>query len=545
MKKIKTTNKTAGSIGLVSAICLIISSVVGVGVFFKNGSVFNNNNNNQTGIILSWCIATVIALFTAFSFAEIVTVKGLENPNAGLSGWAQKLVGYNFGRHVSITQSTFYYAAKLVAMSTYSAICLFIVYFAATKIGNEDTIQFDAKLLGIDSKYTTLIVMSIAFCLIFFFLLTNFFSKKFGQIVSKGATFVKFVPILMISLIGIIIGCMINKNLTYSFNNVLTQVNVQADNNDFINGIFRSIPAILFSFDSFLIIGNVSKNVKNAERNVPLSIIISMIIAAVFQIMITIGCITIGEANPFQLIKIGILDHCKSKVGYIICATILSVSLIIATFGVLNSYSLAGTKATQALIDDEIIVGYKWAKRISNKHENLGALFIYSFFIILIFMAIAIPSSIVNTSHIYDGFSTLAVLFYFGIYGTTILGGLINRITKKNQVQKVWYFIPFGIIAVIGCYFTFAYSCIYQFLWQVIENPFGNNDNSFGFSLVVGTNLNNWQAATIFWSAALFFIGFPFINDLIIKISDRNYTHALIWQNKKELKSYNNKMKGK
>lgn len=545
MKKIKTTNKTVGSIGLVSAICLIISSVVGVGVFFKNGSVFNNNNNNQTGIILSWCIATVIALFTAFSFAEIVTVKGLENPNAGLSGWAQKLVGYNFGRHASITQSTFYYAAKLVAMSTYSAICLFIVYFAAIKIGNEDTIQFDAKLLGIDSKYTTLIVMSIAFCLIFFFLLTNFFSKKFGQIVSKGATFVKFVPILMISLIGIIIGCMINKNLTYSFTNVLTQVNVQADNNDFINGIFRSIPAILFSFDSFLIIGNVSKNVKNAERNVPLSIIISMIIAAIFQIMITIGCITIREANPFQLIKIGILDHCKSKVGYIICATILSVSLIIATFGVLNSYSLAGTKATQALIDDEIIVGYKWAKRISNKHENLGALFIYSFFIILIFMAIAIPSSIVNTSHIYDGFSTLAVLFYFGIYGTTILGGLINRITKKNQVQKVWYFIPFGIIAVIGCYFTFGYSCIYQFLWQVIENPFGNNANSFGFSLVVGTNLNNWQAATIFWSVALFFIGFPFINDLIIKISDRNYTHALIWQNKKELKSYNNKMKGK
>ncbi|MCQ3907471.1 MAG: amino acid permease [Mycoplasmoidaceae bacterium] len=75
-----------------------------------------------------------------------------------------------------------------------------------------------------------------------------------------------------------------------------------------INGVFRSIPAILFAFDSFLVIGNVQKNVENPEKNVPLAIIISMIIAAVFQILITIACITMGRGagNPFELLRMAL-----------------------------------------------------------------------------------------------------------------------------------------------------------------------------------------------------------------------------------------------
>ena len=129
MKKATVSKQTAGKIGLIGSISLIIATVVGVGVFFKNGSVFNNNGYNAWGVLLSWALAIIIALFTAFSFAEIVTVKGMRNPNAGLAGWSEKMVGYNFGRHVSLTQSTFYYPAKFVAMATFAAVSIFQVYF--------------------------------------------------------------------------------------------------------------------------------------------------------------------------------------------------------------------------------------------------------------------------------------------------------------------------------------------------------------------------------------------------------------------------------
>jgi len=545
--KTAVSKQTAGKIGLIGSISVIIAAVLGVGVFFKNGSVFSNNGNNQWGVLTSWLLAIVIALFTAFSFAEIVSVKGLKNPNAGLAGWSGKIVGYNFGRHVSVTQSTFYYPAKFVAMATFAAVAILQVYYAANPNGAMPFAQkFDASYFGISSKYTTLIVMGIAVFLIAAFMLANLFSSKFGQVVAKGATFIKLIPIFMIIFIGLIVGFMIGKGMwggeyikQISKDAAGVWVVTKANNGAFdINGVFRSIPAILFAFDSFLVIGNVSKNVENPEKNVPLSIIISMIIAAILQILITIACITVGTGNPYELLKATILVKCGSQVGYIICVCILSVSIVTATLGVLNSYSMAGTRATQALVDEKTIIGYRWAGRIQSKTPNLGGFYIYLIWIAILYLVIAIPSCILNTSNIYDGFSTLAVLFYFGIYGTTILFGLINRKTNKAEVRKVGYFIPFGIIAVIGCYFAFAYSAFYQFLTQVAMNPTAHNANSFGFAMIKegmfdGKGMMNWQAACVFWSAAIFFLGFPFVNDLIIKLSDKHYDQQFIWEVKK------------
>ncbi|MCQ3914524.1 MAG: hypothetical protein MJ201_01750 [Mycoplasmoidaceae bacterium] len=53
MAKTSVSQKTAGKIGLVGSISLIIATVVGVGVFFKNGSVFANNNNDAIGVLIS------------------------------------------------------------------------------------------------------------------------------------------------------------------------------------------------------------------------------------------------------------------------------------------------------------------------------------------------------------------------------------------------------------------------------------------------------------------------------------------------------------
>jgi len=45
--------KTAKKVGLVSAVAVLIGSVIGIGIFFKNGGVFANNNNNPYGVLIS------------------------------------------------------------------------------------------------------------------------------------------------------------------------------------------------------------------------------------------------------------------------------------------------------------------------------------------------------------------------------------------------------------------------------------------------------------------------------------------------------------
>lgn len=540
MKK-TVSSQTAGKIGLTGSISIIIAAVVGVGIFFKNGSVFKNNNYNSIGVLLSWILAAIIALFTAFSYAEIVTVKGLKNANAGLAGWGDKLVGYNFGRHLNLSQSSFYYSAKTISMGTYAAVAIFQIYFAA--LGQN---RFHAGLLGIDDKWTTTIVMSLGLILVAGFMCANFFSKKFGNAVAKGATIIKFFPILMIIIIGLVFGFILGTGMwngTYIKQIIEahgeTQIRLSDSGVFTIGGVFKSIPAILFAFDSFLVIGNVQGQVENPEKNVPKSIVYAMIIAGAAQILITIAEITLGTGNPYLVLQASVTH----KIGYIICVCFISVSIVIAALGVINGCCMAGMSATQALIDDKVIMGYKWGEKLTRKKPLLGGFVFYSIFCVFIWLVMFIPSSMLNTSQIYDGFSTLAVLFFFGIYGIVILGGLINRKTGKHEIHKVGYFVPFGIIAVIGCFFAFIYCVVYQFGIQAASAPLASTANSFGFAMVQegyrkGLGFYNWQAALVFWSAAIFFLLFPFINDIVIVMTDRHYPFPLLWESSKKYQAY-------
>lgn len=47
---VKMKADTARKIGLFGAICVIVGSVIGIGAFIKNKSVFTNNNGNPYGV---------------------------------------------------------------------------------------------------------------------------------------------------------------------------------------------------------------------------------------------------------------------------------------------------------------------------------------------------------------------------------------------------------------------------------------------------------------------------------------------------------------
>ncbi|MCQ3907472.1 MAG: hypothetical protein MJ219_01635 [Mycoplasmoidaceae bacterium] len=52
-----------------------------------------------------------------------------------------------------------------------------------------------------------------AILLIAAFMVANLISNKFGNVVSKGATIAKFIPIAMIIFIGIIVGALLGGGL--------------------------------------------------------------------------------------------------------------------------------------------------------------------------------------------------------------------------------------------------------------------------------------------------------------------------------------------
>jgi hypothetical protein len=48
-----TNTQHVHKIGLFSSITILISAVVGIGIFFKNKSILNNNDGNGYGVLIS------------------------------------------------------------------------------------------------------------------------------------------------------------------------------------------------------------------------------------------------------------------------------------------------------------------------------------------------------------------------------------------------------------------------------------------------------------------------------------------------------------
>ena len=301
--------------------------------------------------------------------------------------------------------------------------------------------------------------------------------------------------------------------------------------------MLNSIPATMFAFDGFLIIGNIATNVKDPDKNVGLSVILSMIVIVILNVSTTVACITIGTGDPYAVFDISLspFQNNVANVFKSIFIVLTAILIALSAVGTINSYSIVGPATCKEGIDSERLMFGKQLKKVKNGNTQLSGTFYYGIIVLFFFLAFGIPSCVINTMQIYDGVSTICVLMFFAVYGVVIFGGFANRITKKNQVHKSKAFVVAAPIAMVGCFFVFGYSIV----WTYTANMF-LSDGITGEFTIWGLaftpknlpTLKNFEAMIIFWFIILFFISYPFINDGILKATNKDYKGALMWQKK-------------
>ena len=510
---VSVKTETAGKIGLIGAVTIIIGAVVGCGVFFKNGGVMRFNHGNGWGMLLGWIIAFVIALATAYSYGEITRCK-TKSANSGLAGWAERYVGYRFGRFLKIMYPLFYFAIYPMAIGIFAAEAIFNTN--PSWAGTSD---------GITGINFWLIVL-VAAVMVYGLILMNYLNNKIAGKLSGYLAFSKFIPIGLVLLGGIVAGCLFPDNNLFSN----PHIGDKKGNFDF-GGVIASLPGIMFAFDSFLIVGNVAKQVKNPTKNVPLSIVVSMITAGTIYILITIAQIVSGTGDPYTLVDtlFGNNETLKS-----VMKVIMSILIFVSVFGGLNSFVFAASNAMQSAIDEEIIIGYKWFKKISNgKCEAFGGLMLMSITSLIVIALICVPSIILNTDAIVDGLTNAITVFIFLVYGTVSFMSIMNRKTNKVPVSEVSYQKGQCIaasIATIGCWGIAGYCLIKQFLCDPIMD---GNKLFTGWGLFFDTKqavMATWQASVWFWAFSIVFFAIPFVHDLFIKLVYKDYKQPLVWQ---------------
>ncbi|TCG10480.1 APC family permease [Mycoplasma todarodis] len=498
------SQKKAKKFGLWTAISLIIGSIVGIGIFFKNIPIFNSAGGNGVVILLAWIFAGLIALGAALAFSEIGT--GVHG-KAGLSNYIYKLVGKKFGKLCKIVEPTFYHSLLIFALTCYASEA-----FLQAVLPN--TIKIST---GVHMGFVILLSASIY---LFFWTLTIISTKAIG-IIQNISVILKFIPLVIVAIVGLTGINGIHDGSVFTSGHWKTADGLSSPHVSAFSfsALIMILPAALFAFDGFIHVTNIATDIENPKRNVPLGIIIGMSGVLVLYLMITLAQLITGQSNPSELLS-SIVSSTKAKM---IIARLLNIFIAIAALGVCNGFIMSQVRSTEAAIEENLLLG---SKTFKNKMPKLYG-FTYTLMIYMIMVIIiGIPAIVMNSDSIIDASSNYPVLFFFILYTVLIISQMLNRLrikkfsfkNKKIHIEKFekqrvetkninpWLFYPLAFISIIGITLSIGYEIFYASLWLVITNPTGATH----YGVFHGSaKILNYQAAIIFFITLITFIALP------------------------------------
>ncbi len=487
------SDKSFRKIGFFSALSICLTSIVGIGIFLKNASIGKSVDGNGTSWLLTWIISGLIAILLAFHFGKISIIeskKGL----TGLNSWVDNLSDKKnqwFKKIVSINYGYFYNPILSLCLSFFCT--EFLILF----------IQTIAPSISFDLWVYFLITL----CFLVFFILNNYFSIKISGYISITTSILKFIPLLMAILIGLIFANIHNIPSHDSLNGFNQKISFGKA----IQGIVLSIPSALFAFDSFVGVGTFSKNVKGGTKTVSKVIIVSMILVTVIYCLICLSSIFhfIPSSSGGTTILNVLIDSLPTNVKKGI-TIFVSLFIFISAFGTSNS--IIGSSLNEYR---NIIINQKtrlsqvlFSKFKDEKKSSLIlAIIIMTFWSIVMF----VPSMIINNDSLIDGFSNLVVIYIFLIYAYTIFlfwknYFLQNKITNskiKNNVYTTLVWL--SIILTLSCVLL---NIVYIFI-NGISDPFIKS--SLGLFISNGNNLSNLNNLILYVVFSIVFLSFPFI----------------------------------
>ncbi|WP_391591851.1 putative amino acid permease, GabP family [[Mycoplasma] cavipharyngis] len=524
---------TTAKIGFFTLFAMFVGSVIGIGIFLKNGSVFKSSEFNPTSILLAWIISTLICLVTALSYAEI----GLSSfSRLGLGRWSEKYGGKGLGYFVKFNLPIFYYGLLLPGISYYSAEMLLLNFTAVNGGILKD---------GLGQYSTVSLVVFLGTALYLIFLILNYISLKLSGHFQKFSLVVKFIPLIAVVIFGVVFGAISPKSsLFFIENNPSANPNIAIKPFNF-NAVIIGLPGILFAFDSFLNFGPLVPSMENPRKKLPILITVSIVTIGAVYILITIAQILVHEGiswnvfNPTLLQEaFGVSKSTAESISGGITQAFFAL-ILISVLGVLNGFAASSIKLFAGTVAEQKIVGTTWLLEKARGNEDLAGLYlqlIISIFWSLVYIAVIYGF---NSDVYIDGLTNAPTLFFFLIYGLLPLLSAVEKIKLRvKKDRRFWIHITFCIISFLGCWLIVFYQTFYVFIISALKNSNQTVQQALGwggFADLTPTSPANYESvAYVFIGLGVVFLFLPLLNKLIMAIvkwhSDRGDSDEAIFK---------------
>lgn len=301
--------------GLLMAICMVVGTVVGSGVFFKAQSILQKTNGDMPMGIIAWIIGGLVMIFCVLAFC--VMAQRYEKVN-GLVDYAEATVGNRYAYFIGWFVTTVY-APSMTSVLAWVTARYFLTFLVS--------VNPDFHLTG-DAVTSAETLLLAGFILICVFAVNTLSSKLAGKL-QISATFIKLVPLLLMAVVGIIYG--ITHNMAAEPVSILAH-NFATSSGNFLT-LFGAVVATAFAYEGWIIATSINSEIKNSKKNLPIALIVGGIIIIAVYLFYYIGLA--GGTTVEILMKDGATTAFTTVFGNVF-GNILNLFVAVSCLGTLN-----------------------------------------------------------------------------------------------------------------------------------------------------------------------------------------------------------------
>ena len=386
------------SLGLYSAIAVLVGSTIGSGIF-RVPSTVATDVGTLGAIVLIWVIGAVVALFGALTLAELAAIF----PRSGgiyvflreaygplpafLFGWTELLV---------------------IRPSALGAIAMIFATYTAALFGLADaTIHWIAA--------AAIILLAAA----------NIRSVLWGAAVENLTTAAKIIALAGVALIAFAFG----KGATGALTGPFTMSPASW------SGFGVALIAVLWAYDGWADLTFIAGEVRDPERTMPRALLIGTGLVVALYLLVNMAYLYVLPISEMAGSKLVAADA-ATKIFGVMGASIISALVMLSAFGALNGSTMTGPRILYAMADDGLF--FKPVARVHPAWQTP-------------FVAIALTSMLGVAYVSVRGFERLADDFILGIWPFYALGvGAVFVLRRRRpDIERPYRTVGYPLVPIV------------------------------------------------------------------------------------------------
>lgn len=301
--------------GLMTAICMVVGTVIGSGVFFKAQNVLAATDGNMPMGIAAWVITGAIMIICSAQFAVMATKYEKVN---GVVDYAEATCGKSYA----------YYLAWFMVNVYYPSMTGVLAWVSARYFG----VMFGWSLVSAE-------VMALAGFFLVASYTMNALSPKLAGKFQVSATIIKLIPICLMAVVGTVVG-FTNGTLPQNFAGVTEAVGGSG------GGLFAAVVATVFAYEGWIVTTSINAELKNPKKNLPIALVAGAAIVVAAYVLYYIG--VAGGASTQVLIEEGATTAFSNVFGQV-GGVFLNICIVISCLGTLNGLMVGASRGMYAL----------------------------------------------------------------------------------------------------------------------------------------------------------------------------------------------------